>query len=130
VILDASALLAFLQKERGADRVSDAIIRGTAMSTVNLAEALTRGADRGEDPQTRLDGLLRIGLLGDAIRVEPFTLDDATETAGLRPLTRHAGLSLADRACLALALRLHLPVLTADAAWSRVDVGVDVRQIR
>lgn len=128
--LDASALLAFLRDEDGAEVVGDAIATGAVVSVVNLGEVLTRATEHGEEPQERLDGLFRAGLLGDRIRIEPFTLDDVVEAARLRPLTRHAGLSLADRACLALARRLGLPALTADTAWSRLTVGVEVRQIR
>ena len=65
------------------------------------------------------------GLLDGAIAVEPFTAADAVEFARLRPLTRAHGLSLGDRACLALA-----PVVTADTAWSRLGLRIDLRQIR
>lgn len=54
----------------------------------------------------------------------------AEAAARLRPATRHAGLSLADRACLALARRLGVPAVTADRAWGDLDVGVEVRLIR
>jgi len=70
------------------------------------------------------------GLLDGALAVEPFTTADAIEIARLRPLTRDLGLSLGDRACLALASRLDAPVLTADSAWSQLDVPLELRQIR
>lgn len=130
MILDSSALLAYLRREDGAEAVRSVIVRRAIMSTVNLAEVLARGTDRGEDPQARLDELYDIGLLGDTIWIESFTAQDVVETARLRPLTRRAGLSLADRACLALARRTDLPALTADNAWSRVDVGVEIVQLR
>lgn len=129
-ILDASALLAYLREETGADVVAEAIADGAAISTVNLAEVLSRSANRGADPATLAATLTDNGLLGGAITVEPFTVADAIDTARLRPLTRDAGLSLGDRACLALARRLNSPAVTADAAWRGITHGVELRQIR
>jgi ribonuclease VapC len=90
----------------------------------------SRSADRGVDPAELGGRLLESGLLDGAITVELFTVADAIEVARLRPLTRDAGLSLGDRACLALARRLDAPVLTADSAWVDVDHGVQLRPIR
>ena len=129
-VLDASALLAYLSDEPGAGVVADAIARGTTISTVNLAEVLSRAADHGADPIELIDDMTDRGLLGGAIAVEPFTTADAGEVARLRPATRDVGLSLGDRACLVLARRLDAPALTADAAWSRLDLPVELRQIR
>jgi PIN domain nuclease of toxin-antitoxin system len=64
------------------------------------------------------------------VTVEPFTTADAIEAARLRPLTRAAGLSLGDRACLALARRQRAVALTADSAWATLPLDVDVRPIR
>jgi ribonuclease VapC len=130
LVLDASALLAHLRDEPGADVVAEAVASGAAISAVNLAEVFSRAADRGADPPTLAAELTRVGLLDGAITVEPFTAADAIETARLRPLTRVAGLSLGDRACLALARRLGAPALTADAAWQGVAHGVELRPIR
>lgn len=129
-VLDASALLAYLRDESGADVVADAIATGAATSTVNLGEVLSRVADRGGDPARVSRQMTDRGLLDGAIAVEPFTSADAVEVARLRPLTRDLGLSLGDRACLALAKRLDTPALTADSAWSRLDPRLEVRQIR
>lgn len=129
-VLDASALLAYFGDERGADVVADAIAGGATISTVNLAEALSTLAARGNDPADVTAELSTRGLLGGAITVEPFTTADAIEAARLRPLTRAAGLSLADRACLALARRLSTPALTGDQAWTGLTLDVDVRPIR
>jgi ribonuclease VapC len=129
-VLDASALLAYLRDEPGAEVVGDAIAVGTAISTVNLGEVLGRAAESGEDPARLADRMRDRGLLEGALSVEPFTVEDAVEVARLRPLTREQGLSLGDRACVALALRLGVRALTADAAWSRLDLGVELRQIR
>jgi PIN domain nuclease of toxin-antitoxin system len=129
-VLDASALLAYLGGEDGDDLVADAIAGGAAISTVNLAEALSTLASRGAEPAEVSADLTQRGLLGGAITVLPFTHADAVEAARLRPLTRKAGLSLGDRACLALGRRLSAPALTADVAWARLNVDVDVRSIR
>ena len=107
--------------------MGDAIGGGARISTVNLAEVLSRAADRGADPDQLVSELTEARLLHGAIAVEPFTTEDAAAVARLRSETRGVGLSLGDRACLALAQRLNAAVLTADRAWSQVDVGVDVR---
>jgi ribonuclease VapC len=128
--LDASALLALLQNEPGAEIVEDAIADGATISTVNLAEALSTMARKGADPATALATMTERGVIGGAITVEPFTLADAVEAARLRPLTAKAGLSLGDRSCLALARRLGTPALTADQPWRGIDLPVEVRSIR
>jgi ribonuclease VapC len=129
-VLDASALLAHLRGELGADVVAEAIADGAVISTVNLAEVFSRSADRGADPDKLAATLTQTGLLDGATTVEPFTTADAIDAARLRPLTRDAGLSLGDRACLALARRLGAPALTADTAWQGVAHGVELRPIR
>jgi ribonuclease VapC len=129
-VLDASALLAYLRDEPGADAVVDAVAGGASISTVNLGEVLSRVADRDADPARVARQMTDRGLLDGAIAVEPFTTADAVEVARLRPLTRDLGLSLGDRACLALAIRLDAPVLTADSAWSKLDLPLELRQIR
>jgi ribonuclease VapC len=129
-VLDASAILAYLGNEVGADVVADAIADGATISTINLAEALSTLAARGSNPAEVVADLTDAGLLDGAITVEAFTSADSIETARLRPLTRSAGLSLGDRACLALARRLSTHVLTADRAWTGLTLDVDVHPIR
>ena len=130
-VLDASALLAYLGNEAGAEVVAGAISEGATISTVNLAEALSTLATRGADPAAVVAKLIDRGLLDGAITVEPFTAADATEAARLGPLTRSAGLSLADRACLALARRLSREALTADRAWLDLEIEqLHIRSIR
>jgi PIN domain nuclease of toxin-antitoxin system len=129
-VLDASALLAYLREEPGAAGVADAIADGAAISTVNLGEVLSRVADRGGDPVRLCEILTARGLLDGAVTVEPFTTGDAVEVARLRPPTREAGLSLGDRACLALALRVGATAVTADTAWNGQTTGAELRQIR
>jgi len=129
-VLDASALLVYLRDEPGAQAVADTIASGAAICAVNLAEVFSHATDRGADPALLADDLTRRGLLGGALVVEDFTATDAIEVARLRPLTRQAGLSVADRACLALAHRLGTLAVTADSTWSGLTLDVQTRQIR
>jgi len=129
-VLDASALLALLLDEPGAQRVEEALAEGAAISAVNLAEALSKLAERGGDPKGVRDRLKREGILGEVLVVFPFTEEDALWVARFRPLTRSLGLSLGDRACLALAQRLNLPALTVDASWGALSLGVAVEVVR
>ena len=129
-VLDASALLAYLGREPGAQPVADAIAGGVVISTVNLAEALSTLAVRGADPAVSVSQLTARGLLDGAIAVEQFSMADSIETARLRPLTRSAGLSFGDRACLALARRLSAAVLTADQAWAQLELDLEIQTIR
>jgi ribonuclease VapC len=129
-VLDASALLALLKGESGAERVAEALERGAYLSAVNLAEVLSKLADWGEDPAEAQARMAQVGLLGAAVEVLPFTGEDALEVARLRALTRAYGLSFGDRACLALAWRLGLPALTAERAWAELDLGIPVEVLR
>ncbi|MDN5916049.1 MAG: type II toxin-antitoxin system VapC family toxin [Pseudonocardia sp.] len=124
VVLDASAVLAWLQGEPGADVVQNHL-DDAVIGAVNFAEVHQKLAQHGVDAD-RTTRLLRT--LG--VRVEPFDADDAITASRLWPLTRSAGLSLGDRCCLALAARLAGPALTADTAWSTLEVGVTVVPIR
>jgi ribonuclease VapC len=129
VVLDASAFLAYLFDEPGAETVVEAISEGACMSTVNYSEVLSRLVDRGVPVEDALRDLTGRGLR-DAIELLDFDVAVATEAARLRDATRNAGLSLGDRACIATALVAGLPVLTADATWQGVGLSVDVRLIR
>ncbi len=131
VVLDASALLAYLHDESGAEVVAEILSSEEAViSAANWGEVLSKVAELGEDPQRLANHLRAKGLLGGAIEVVPLTEADALITAQLRPLTRAQGLSLGDRACLALAIRLGLPVITADRTWAALNLDCDVRLIR
>jgi ribonuclease VapC len=129
-VLDASALLAYLQGEPGADVVSAAIGQGAVISTVNLAEVLSKRADAGDNPDVLSDRLVKAGLFDGAIEVLDLTFDDAVQIARLRTPTRPRGLSLGDRACLALGRRRSARVITADSEWKELAIGVEVRSIR
>lgn len=123
-ILDASAILAFLQGEQGADSVAATFRRG-AVSSVNYAEVVSKLADRGAS-----EAQIRIVLGRLALSVIDFDADAALETGLLRTETKALGLSLGDRACLALARREKAVAVTADRDWAKLDVGVGVDVIR
>jgi ribonuclease VapC len=129
-ILDASALLAYLQDESGAELVATALTEGCLMSAINWAETLSKLVERGQSPEVVTELLTNQGLLNNALVIVPFDAAIAQETARLRPITRRIGLSLGDRACLALGIQLQLPVLTSDQVWGDSNVGVVVKLIR
>lgn len=131
VVLDSSALLAFLQDEPGAEAVEGALAKRAAMSAANWAEVLTKMADAGVRPQEVTRRLETQGILGDGLAITPLGQAAAEEIAGLRAETRGAGLSLGDRACLALARSLGRPAMTTDRTWAALRLsGVEVSVIR
>lgn len=123
-VLDASALIAYFDGEKGAEVVAD-LGGSRVVSTVNLAEIAQVAVRRGISAGSQHGAIERLG-----IAVMPFTAAHAESVAQMLPATLAAGLSLADRACLVLAQELGAPAITADRAWATVDVGVDVRVIR
>lgn len=129
-VLDASALMALLKGEHGASTVASAIERRAAIGVANWAEVLSKAAEAGTNPQALATGLREHALIGNLLSIEPITEADCVVIANLRPATKTLGLSLADRACLALADRLGVPALTADGAFARADIGVAVKLIR
>ena len=129
-VLDASALMAVLHDEDGASMVIEAIGEGSAISVVNWAEVLSKLAEGGRNPRDAAAELRRAEGSRRALAIEPITAADCVTIARLRPVTRKQGLSLADRACLALAERLRLPALTADRKWAEADVAAEIRLIR
>ena len=124
IVIDASALLAYLQDEPGGSRVGDCL-DGALLSSVNLSEVIQKAAQFGADTAGLATDLAEIGIC-----FEPFTLDQAEIAAGLWPTTRKLGLSLADRACLALAIDYDAQVLTTDKAWRDLDIRLAVEVIR
>ena len=112
VVLDASALIAFLADEPGADEVSGLLTR-SLMSVVNLAEVLQWGIRQGETIDTLPSSLRRAGL-----QFLDFDPEQAVQVANLWSIGRSVGLSLGDRACLGLARKLGLPTITCKGDWS------------
>jgi ribonuclease VapC len=112
------------------DVVTEAIANGAAVSIVNWAEILSKVAERGAEPATAAAELRRAEGSRRALAIEPLTAADCIEIARLRLLTKRQGLSLGDRACLVLAVRLDVPALTTDRAWADADVDAEVRVIR
>ena len=124
VVLDASAILAYLQDEPGSE-VVDKLLAESVMSSVNWAEVVQKAIAAEVEIEGMLDELQALGL-----RIESFTPEDGELAGKLWQTTKHAGLSLGDRACLSLGLRLDVPVLTSDRAWSSLDISLDVQIIR
>ena len=123
-VLDASALLAFLFREPGHERVAS-VIDDCCISTVNLCEVVGRFARDGHDAREAARRIVASGV--EAI---PFMVNHASLAAALLPRTLAHGLSLGDRACLALAIELGVQVMTADRAWDAIDLPVPIVQIR
>lgn len=123
-VLDASAVLALLHSEPGADAVEEAL-EHAAISTVNWSEVCQRSIAHEADISD-----LRADTEALGVQLVPFSVEDAEQAAELWSATRHLGLSLGDRACLGLARRLERPALTADRAWLDLDLGVEIRAIR
>ena len=124
IVLDASALLAVFNAEPGADRVIEAL-SVSVISAVNLAEVAAKLQERGMP-----DDRVRANIEALELTVAPLEGDLAIDTGLLRASTRAAGLSLGDRACLALARSLGVPALTTDRAWQDLDIGVAIELAR
>jgi ribonuclease VapC len=123
-VLDSSAVLALLRNEPGADAIGRVVAR-SLLCSVNLTEVIGKLIERGAPAPAALE--IARGL---PYGIVPFDEDLASEAGVLWGETRSTGLSLGDRACLALARRERLPALTADQRWAREKIGVDVQLIR
>jgi PIN domain nuclease of toxin-antitoxin system len=116
-VLDASAVLAVLNGERGEKKVIP-LLSESAVSSVNLTEVAAKLLETGMDEAS---ARLAVSVLGIGEIID-FTKDLAWEAARLRPLTKQYGLSLGDRACLALAIKLKVSAVTADKEWSKLKL--------
>ena len=123
-VLDASALLVVLHNETGAATV-EPLLDAAVVSSVNWSEVVQKAAARGVDMSRLRDDVEALG-----VRIATFDADAAEAAAHLWSLTRGAGLSLGDRACLALAGSLGATAVTADQAWADVNAGVSVQLLR
>ncbi|NJR80848.1 PIN domain-containing protein [Sphingomonas corticis] len=124
VVLDASALLCLLNDEPGADRVLDVLTR-CVVGAANLAEVVSKLREKG----LSLDEV-REALGGLHLDVRPLSPAQALTIGDLRPATKSLGLSLGDRACLALAIDLQAELFTTDGALARADAGISIVNIR
>lgn len=124
--VDASALLALLFREPGAERFEHAVGPRPAMSAVNWSEVVQKTSAHGVDGRR-----LRAGAIDAGLTVLDLTADRAERVAGLWPAGRELGLSLADRSCVDLAIELSCPAVTADREWTRLAIpGLDVLVLR
>lgn len=126
-VLDASAVIALLRDEPGAAVVWQAVNAGASISAVNLTEVLSKMLDKGASKE-----LIESSVSVLNLDVLPLDAQAAAQTAWLRTRTRQLGLSLGDRACLALAQSVGAVVLTADRPWLPLaaELDVDIRSIR
>jgi ribonuclease VapC len=125
VVLDASAILALLNDEPGAEKITPELLSRATTSAVNLAEVQTILVREGGDPDE--SWALAVDPISD---VEPFTAEQARIAGTLIQKTRSLGLSLGDRACLALAIALDAPVYTTDQLWRKLKLGVPIHVLR
>ena len=124
VVLDSSALLAFIQAEPGGEAVAG-VVGEALMSSVNLAEVITKLVERTGSLE-----IARTALGMASVDVVDFDRSQAEQAGLLVKTTRSHGLSLGDRACLALAMRESAPLLTVDRIWAKLKINVEVRLIR
>ena len=124
-VLDASAILAVVFQEPGAEKLTDEILDDAVASTVNLAEVQAKLVKKGYDPEVAWEDTLLL-----ETPPEPFTAEQAKIAGSLIATTEKHGLSLGDRSCLALAIMLKAPVYTTEQTWRNLQVGVSIHVIR
>lgn len=124
VVLDASALMALIFDETGADRI-EALLADASISSVNLSEVVAKMLDKGFDDTTIDSTLTDLDL-----RVRPFDGVQAVIAGKLRPATREHNVSFGDRACLALAKHDDCVAVTGDREWrvfaEEIGVKLDI----
>jgi ribonuclease VapC len=127
VVLDTSALLAILHEEPGSQIFTQQfdLLQNAAMSAVNVAEAYGKLVGQGIGPGDAWEAVI-----APIPEIIDFDKEQAKIAGGLLPQTRSLGLSLGDRACLALAIALKAPVYTADRAWKDLRLKVSIHVIR
>jgi PIN domain nuclease of toxin-antitoxin system len=124
-VLDASAFLAIIFQERGAEKLTVEILKNAIVSTVNLAEVQSKLIKKGYSPKDAWEDLMSL-----VNGPEPFTIAQARIAGDLIKTTEKFGLSLGDRSCLALAIALKAPVYTTEQVWRNLKVGVPIHVIR
>ena len=123
-VLDTSAVLAIVNQEPGMEVVLP-LLEFSIINTVTLAEIVTKLAEWGMSQNAVQEALDDLGM-----PTVPFDEDQAFLAGMLRPVTRSFGLSLGDRACLALGMTRDLPILTADRNWTRIPLNLNLQLIR
>lgn len=121
-VLDASALLAHMQNEPGSDKVTD-MLPYSVISSVNRSEVFSKLLDKGFSESSIFETLKTYETTG--LKTIPFDQDSADKAGLLRPKTKALGLSLADRACISLGLKLNLVIVSADKSWKHLERSVD-----
>jgi PIN domain nuclease of toxin-antitoxin system len=124
VVLDATAILAVLFNEPGSEQVLP-VLQNAAVSAVNLAELYAQLLRRGVKPDLAWKSLQDLGL-----EVCPFDAEQARVAGELAEPSRDSHLSFGDRACLALGVQRKAAVYTTNAAWKRLELGVEMEVIR
>lgn len=125
IVLDASALLAVLNREPGAERLTPQLLSAAISSAVNLAEVQSKLVSRGIKPDEAWEATI------SPIRESAVFTDEQAKIAGsLIVRTSGFGLSIGDRACLALGIALKAPVYTADRSWKNLKLGVRIHLVR
>ena len=122
--MDASALLAAMLQERGAQHVQDRLV-DARIGAVNLSEVVAKLQERGVPDDVVEESLAELNLI-----IVPFDAEQAVMAGKLRRDTRAAGLSLGDRACLALAAMLGAIAITTDSAWRNLTLPVEIELAR
>jgi ribonuclease VapC len=125
IVLDASAVLAILNGEAGAEKLTPRLLSDSTISAVNLAEVQSKLVSRGLDPDDAWDAAI-----GPVHETESFTVEQARIAGDLVAQTRSLGLSFGDRACLALGMALKAPVYTADQSWKGLRLDVRIHFVR
>jgi PIN domain nuclease of toxin-antitoxin system len=123
-VIDASALLALLNAEPGANIVAEALPRGV-INAVNLSEVVAKLSEAGMPEEA-----IRQALQALELEIVPFDEEQSYQAGLLRTSTQDRGISLGDRACLSLAKMLGAVALTADRAWQGLSIGVTIKVIR
>jgi PIN domain nuclease of toxin-antitoxin system len=114
-VLDSSAILAVIFQEKGSEIV-EPLLDKSLISSVNVAEVFTKLAEKGILTQQMIDDFWQLGL-----EIVDFNFEQSVKVAELRPLTKHLGLSLGDRSCLALAILQNTTAVTADKEWAKLS---------
>jgi len=128
IVLDASSVIALINREKGCEIV-EKYLEDSIISTVNFAEVIA--VVNRELFKTEADQIEGLKLITDTLpQIIDFDVNQAIISGEFDSITKKYGLSLGDRACLALAKYKNIPVLTADKTWSKLNLGIKIKLIR